>query len=71
MLRRVIAPGGRQELYGKHAALLADRTEGNINAANPEQLFLPGFLRVVFPGDWFPAIEQLTAKRDVVFSVSV
>ena len=69
--RRAVAPGGRQELYGEHPALLADRARGDINATDSEQLFLPGFLPVFFYSDSVATVEQLTAKSYVVFSVSV
>jgi hypothetical protein len=46
MLRRAVAPAGRKKLYREHPAFSADRAGGDIDAADPLQLLLPGLLRV-------------------------
>ncbi len=46
-------------------------TGGDIDPADSEQLFLPGFLSVVFFDSRFLVSEDLPTKGDLVFVVSI
>ena len=71
MLRRAVAPEGRQKLYYKHLAFSADRTGGDIDAADPDQLFLPRLWYISLLRYRLTAAQQLAADRDSGFAVSV
>ena len=60
-----------QKLYSGHPAFLTYGTGDDIDSANSQQLFLPGFLSDLFLCYDFAGSEELTALRDVVFAVSV
>ena len=50
-----------QEGHPEHFAYLTDGTDREIDATDPEQLFLPGLRPGVFFGYGFRASENLTA----------
>jgi len=60
LIRRAIAPGRKQKLYHDHRALLANWTSIDIDAADSEQLFLPGFWFFFFFCYGFTTAEELT-----------
>jgi hypothetical protein len=53
-----VASIGAQKLDPDHPAFLTDGTGGDIDPADSEQLFLPGFLSVVFFGSRFTVFED-------------
>ena len=62
---------GKQHPYPVHPSFLTDRTEGDIDPTDPEELFLP----CLFPGHLFgygfSVSEDLTTQGDGVFTFSV
>jgi len=50
-----------QKLYSEHPAFLTDGTDSDIDSADSEQLFLPGFLSGFFFCYGFAGSEELTA----------
>jgi hypothetical protein len=66
-----VASIGKQQRYPAHPSFLTYGTEGDIDPADPEELFLP----CLFPGVWlgygFSVSEELTTSGDVVFAFSV
>jgi hypothetical protein len=50
---------------------LTDRTGGDIDATNSEQLFLPGFIPALFFLYSFAVPEDIATEGDVVFTGSV
>jgi len=60
MLRRAIASKRKQKLYPEYRAFFANRTSSDINAADSEQLILPGLWSLFFFCYGFTA-NELTA----------
>ena len=51
---------GKQQRYRAHSSFLAYGTEGDIDATDPEQLFLPGLFPVVLLSYDLTFSEDLT-----------
>ena len=62
---------GKQERYPEHFAFLTDRAGQDIDATDPEQLFLPGLRPGFFFSYRFIPSEELPTDAEVVFAVSV
>jgi len=61
LIRRAIAPGRKQKLCLEYCALLANRTHSDINAADSEQLILPGLWSFFFLWYGFTTTDEFTA----------
>ena len=57
---RAVASKRKQQRYPEHPSLLTYGTEGDIDPADPEELFLPGLLSGVLFNDGFSFSEDLT-----------
>ncbi len=57
---RAMTSIGTQQRYRVHPSFLTDRTEGDVDATDPEQLFLPGLFAVVLLSDDLTLFEDLT-----------
>ncbi len=62
---------GKQQRHPAHSSFLTYGTEGDIDPADPEQLFLPCLFAVVWLGFGFRVSEDLTTQGDGVFTFSV
>lgn len=60
-----------QQRHSEHLAFLTDGADSDVDPADSEQLFLPGFLPGFFFCYGFTSSKKLTARCDVVFSSSV
>jgi len=66
-----VASIGEQQSNPIHPSFLADGAGRNIDAADPEQLFLPGFYSSLFFCYRVTTVYPLTACCQVVFAFSV
>jgi hypothetical protein len=57
--------------HPEHPAFLTDRTDGDVDPADSQQLFLPGFLPAAFFCCGFAIAQDAAASGDVVSAVSV
>ena len=62
---------GKQQRYPAHPSFLTYGTQGDIDPADPEELFLPGFYSGFFFCYRVTLVYHLTACREVVFAFSV
>jgi hypothetical protein len=60
-----------QKRNPEHPPFLTNGTGSNIDPADPEQLLLPSLLICVFFCGSFSTTYNLTARRNVIFAVSI
>jgi len=61
LLRWVVASSWQQDLNPSHLTFLADRAGCDIDAADPEQLFLPGLRRLLVICNSLARTQEFTA----------